>query len=66
MGTQNASQINDLRFKAENEDEVVLECEALLMFDSPFSGNATSCIPMAAPMRTGSRTYMHPPTTRIR
>lgn len=36
MGTQNASQINDLRFKAENEDGVVLECEALLMFDSPF------------------------------
>ena len=30
MGTQNASQINDLRFKAENEDGVVLECEALL------------------------------------
>lgn len=24
MGTQNASQINDLRFKAENEDGVVL------------------------------------------
>lgn len=38
MGTQNASQINDLRFKAENEDGVVLECEALLMFDSPFFG----------------------------
>ena len=40
MGTQNASQINDLRFKAENEDGVVLECEALLMFDSPFFGKS--------------------------
>ena len=40
MGTQNASQINDLRFKAENEDGVALECEALLMFDSPFFGKS--------------------------
>ena len=40
MGTQNASHINDLRFKAENEDGVVLECEALLMFDSPFFGKS--------------------------
>ena len=29
-----------LRFKAENEDGVVLECEALLMFDSPFFGKS--------------------------
>ena len=40
MDTQNASQLNDLRFKAENEDGVVLECEALLMFDSPFFGKS--------------------------
>lgn len=40
MGTQNASQLNDLRFKAKNEDGVVLECEALLMFDSPFFGKS--------------------------
>lgn len=40
MGTQNAPQINDLRFKAKNEDGVVLECEALLMFDSPFFGKS--------------------------
>lgn len=40
MDTQNASQLNDLRFKAKNEDGVVLECEALLMFDSPFFGKS--------------------------
>ena len=40
MSAENASQINDLRFKAENEDGVVLECEALLMFDSPFFGKS--------------------------
>lgn len=66
MGTQNASHINDLRFKAENEDGVVLECEALLMFDSPFFGKSYIVYTDGAPMRTASRTCMHPPTTRIR
>ena len=40
MSAENASHIDDLRFKAENEDGVVLECEALLMFDSPFFGKS--------------------------
>ena len=40
MSAENASSIDDLRFKAENEDGVVLECEALLMFDSPFFGKS--------------------------
>lgn len=40
MSAENASHIDDLRFKAETEDGVVLECEALLMFDSPFFGKS--------------------------